>query len=156
MFRGRFIVGKRVIASTLAYGHRGRGSRLTTRSLMKSDEEWRKTLSPEQYRILRQKGTEYPGTGEYNKFYPKDGAFHCAGCNAKLYTSKSKFDSGCGWPAFYEGIPGAITEIPDADGAIGLSCSRGVLRLTLRPSSSSSCNRDEGRGRLLELRRTHG
>merc|ERR1712113_18469 len=84
-----------------------------------SEGEWRTILSPEQFRILRQKGTEYPGTGKYNKFYPKEdeGVFECAGCGAPLYTAKSKFDSGCGWPAFYEGIPGAITWRTDADGS---------------------------------------
>jgi peptide-methionine (R)-S-oxide reductase len=83
----------------------------------KVDEaEWKNMLSPEQYRILRQKGTEYPGTGEYNKFYPKSGTFYCAGCHVPLYTSKSKFDSGCGWPAFYEGIDNNVLEVPDADG----------------------------------------
>ncbi len=50
------------------------------------------------------------------RFYPKDGAFCCAGCHAPLYKSDSKFDSGCGWPAFYEGLPGAVKEVPDADG----------------------------------------
>ena len=83
-----------------------------------TEGEWKTILSPEQFRILRQKGTEYPGTGKYNKFYPKadEGVFECAGCGAPLYTAKSKFDSGCGWPAFYEGIPGAILERTDADG----------------------------------------
>lgn len=83
-----------------------------------TEGEWKTILSPEQFRILRMKGTEYPGTGEYNKFYPKegDGIFKCAGCGADLYTAKSKFDSGCGWPAFYEGVPGAILEVPDKDG----------------------------------------
>merc|ERR1719171_2921851 len=47
-----------------------------------SDAEWQKLLTQEEFRILRKKGTEYPGTGEYNKFYPKEGTFHCAGCHA--------------------------------------------------------------------------
>lgn len=80
------------------------------------EAEWKKLLSPEQYRILRQKGTEYPGTGEYNKFYPKEGTFYCAGCHHPLYESKTKFDSGCGWPAFYAGIGDHVLEVPDADG----------------------------------------
>eukprot|EP00793_Prasinoderma_coloniale_P001329 PRCOL_00005104-RA len=86
--------------------------------------EWQLKLSPEQFRVLRQKGTEFPGTGEYNKHYPEEGTYNCVGCNAPLYTAKSKFDSGCGWPAFYEGVPGAITELPDADGMrIEIVCS---------------------------------
>eukprot|EP00213_Chloropicon_mariensis_P003162 CAMPEP_0197471188 /NCGR_PEP_ID=MMETSP1309-20131121/2086_1 /TAXON_ID=464262 /ORGANISM="Genus nov. species nov., Strain RCC998" /LENGTH=138 /DNA_ID=CAMNT_0043008701 /DNA_START=181 /DNA_END=597 /DNA_ORIENTATION=- len=89
------------------------------------EKEWKNILSSEQFRILRQKGTEYPGTGEYNKFYPKEGLFYCVGCHAPLYESKTKFDSGCGWPAFYEGIKGAITEVPDADGRrVEILCSK--------------------------------
>eukprot|EP00898_Chlorokybus_atmophyticus_P006373 jgi/Chlat1/6737/Chrsp50S06439 len=84
-------------------------------SVQKTDEEWRAILSPEQFRILRKKGTEYPGTGEYNKHYD-EGTYNCAGCGAPLYTSKTKFNSGCGWPAFYEGVPGAIKTNTDADG----------------------------------------
>eukprot|EP00899_Mesostigma_viride_P019064 jgi/Mesvir1/27159/Mv20823-RA.1 len=84
-------------------------------SAKKSEEEWRAILSPAQFSILRQKGTEYPGTGKYNKFYA-DGVYLCAGCNAPLYKSSTKFDSGCGWPAFFDGIPGAIRREADADG----------------------------------------
>ncbi|XVF45772.1 hypothetical protein PTKIN_Ptkin02bG0233100 [Pterospermum kingtungense] len=76
-------------------------------SFQKSEEEWRAILSPEQFRILRQKGTEYPGTGEYDKFFG-EGIYECAGCGTPLYRSTTKFNSGCGWPAFYEGLPGAI------------------------------------------------
>ncbi|MFQ6662800.1 hypothetical protein Gotur_030533 [Gossypium turneri] len=84
-------------------------------SLQKSEEEWRAILSPEQFRILRQKGTEYPGTGEYDKFFG-DGVYNCAGCNTPLYRSITKFNPGCGWPAFYKGLPGAINRNPDPDG----------------------------------------
>ncbi|XP_058082667.1 peptide methionine sulfoxide reductase B5-like [Magnolia sinica] len=84
-------------------------------SVKKSEEEWHAILSPEQFRILRQKGTEYPGTGEYNKFFG-DGIYNCGGCGTPLYKSSTKFDSGCGWPAFYEGLPGAIKRTTDADG----------------------------------------
>eukprot|EP01018_Ginkgo_biloba_P026658 Gb_11290 [translate_table: standard] len=88
----------------------------------KSEEEWRAILSPEQFRILRQKGTEFPGTGEYNKFY-EDGLYKCAGCGTPLYKSTTKFDSGCGWPAFFEGLPGAINRTPDPDGRrIEITC----------------------------------
>ncbi|KAK7412202.1 hypothetical protein VNO78_03652 [Psophocarpus tetragonolobus] len=84
-------------------------------SLNKSDQEWRAVLSPEQFRILRQKGTEFPGTGEYDKFFG-EGVYNCAGCGTPLYRSITKFNSGCGWPAFYEGLPGAINRNPDPDG----------------------------------------
>ncbi|KAL1932331.1 hypothetical protein VTP01DRAFT_9387 [Rhizomucor pusillus] len=78
----------------------------------KSESEWRAILTPEQFRILRQKGTEPPGTGEYNKHYEK-GVYHCAGCDAPLYVSDTKFDSGCGWPAFFDAIPGAVSRHED-------------------------------------------
>ncbi|CAO3694618.1 unnamed protein product [Rhizopus stolonifer] len=79
----------------------------------KSDSEWRAILSPEQFRILREKGTERPGTGKYNKFYEK-GVYQCAGCDTPLYVSDTKFDSGCGWPAFFDAIPGAIVRHEDS------------------------------------------
>lgn len=73
----------------------------------KTDTEWRAQLSPEQFRVLRQKGTERPGTGEYDHTF-NDGVYNCAGCNNPLYKSTTKFNSGCGWPAFYEALPGSI------------------------------------------------
>ncbi|KAJ4772689.1 Peptide methionine sulfoxide reductase [Rhynchospora pubera] len=81
----------------------------------KSEEEWRAVLSPEQFRILRLKGTEYPGTGKYDKFFEK-GVYECVGCGTPLYESTTKFNSGCGWPAFFKGLPGAIRRTPDPDG----------------------------------------
>ncbi|XP_059653149.1 peptide methionine sulfoxide reductase B5-like [Cornus florida] len=90
--------------------------------VQKSDEDWRAVLSPEQFRILRQKGTEYPGTGEYDKFFG-EGVYNCAGCGTPLYRSTTKFNSGCGWPAFYEGLPGAINRTVDPDGMrIEITC----------------------------------
>ncbi|WVZ98455.1 hypothetical protein U9M48_043907 [Paspalum notatum var. saurae] len=83
--------------------------------VQKSEEEWRAILTPEQFNILRLKGTEYPGTGEYDKFFD-EGVYKCAGCGTPLYKSSTKFNSGCGWPAFYEGLPGAIRQTPDPDG----------------------------------------
>ncbi|CAK4105141.1 unnamed protein product [Aphanomyces euteiches] len=63
----------------------------------------------------RKQGTEPKGTGVYNKHYEK-GVYTCAGCDAPLYTSEQKFDSGCGWPAFFDAVPGAIKALPDPDG----------------------------------------
>ena len=68
--------------------------------VMKTDEEWRAELSPEQYRILRQKGTEPASTGEYYKHKEK-GVYLCAACGNELFSSDSKYDSGSGWPSFY-------------------------------------------------------
>lgn len=64
-------------------------------------EEWRSKLSPEEYRILREKGTEAPFSGKYNKHYEK-GTYICAGCGAPLFKSDDKFDSGTGWPSFFQ------------------------------------------------------
>jgi len=80
--------------------------------VQKSEEEWRAILSPAQFKVLREKGTERPGTGEYE--HNKDeGVYTCGACNAPLYKSSTKFDSGCGWPAFFDGIPDAIVRKED-------------------------------------------
>ncbi|KAF9581672.1 Peptide methionine sulfoxide reductase B2, chloroplastic [Lunasporangiospora selenospora] len=84
-------------------------------SQQKSEQEWQAILSPEQFRVLRQKGTESAFKGEYDKHYEK-GVYSCAGCQAPLYTSSHKFKSGCGWPAFFDAIPGAVDQHPDPDG----------------------------------------
>lgn len=77
-----------------------------------SEQEWKEKLTPEEYHILREKGTERPFTGEYDKFY-EDGTYKCAGCGTELFSSSSKYDSGCGWPAFYEALPEKIEESED-------------------------------------------
>ena len=69
----------------------------------KADEVWRKALTAEQYRILRQAGTERAHGKAYKEFKAQgEGTYHCAGCGALLFSSKEKFDSGCGWPSFYD------------------------------------------------------
>lgn len=67
----------------------------------KSDEEWKSLLTPEQYAVLREKGTEYAFTGEFYKHKEK-GIYSCAGCGNKLFESETKYNSGCGWPSFYQ------------------------------------------------------
>ncbi len=69
--------------------------------VMKTDEEWKKELTPEQYYVLRQKGTERPYTGEYDQHFEK-GTYYCAACGQELFSSETKFDAGCGWPSYYK------------------------------------------------------
>ncbi len=69
----------------------------------RTDEEWKKILTPDQYRILRQEGTERANGEVYEEFKKHGGGtYYCAGCNAELFTSNEKFDSHCGWPSFYD------------------------------------------------------
>ena len=77
-----------------------------------TEQEWGKKLTPEEFHILREKGTEKPFTGEYDKF-DKKGMYKCAGCGTELFSSVTKYDSGCGWPAFYEALPDKIEETAD-------------------------------------------
>jgi peptide-methionine (R)-S-oxide reductase len=73
----------------------------------KSDAEWRETLSSEQYRVLRKHGTERAGTSPLDR-EKRAGTFRCAGCGTPLFSSEAKFDSGTGWPSFFEPLQGAI------------------------------------------------
>lgn len=72
-------------------------------------------LTPEEKRVIEDKATEAPFTGEYDQFWG-DGIYLCRRCNTPLYTSDSKFDAHCGWPAFDQEIPGKVTRVPDEDG----------------------------------------
>ncbi len=78
----------------------------------KTEEEWRKTLTPEQFRVLRKHGTERAGTSPLDKNYA-DGTYVCAACGQPLFTSETKFNSGTGWPSFYQPIEGAISTTVD-------------------------------------------
>lgn len=73
----------------------------------KTEEEWKASLAPEQFRVLRKHGTERAGTSPLNKEY-RQGTFQCAGCGTPLFSSQTKFDSGTGWPSFYAPLEGAI------------------------------------------------
>jgi peptide-methionine (R)-S-oxide reductase len=72
-----------------------------------TDTEWKQRLTPEQYAVLRQEGTERPGSSPLNHEKRK-GLFHCAACDLPLFSSDTKFESGTGWPSFYEALPGAL------------------------------------------------
>ena len=76
----------------------------------KTDDEWRAALTPEQYEVLRRKGTERPWSGEYVNEH-RDGTFCCAGCGAVLFDASTKFESGSGWPSFYEPAVASAVEL---------------------------------------------
>ena len=80
--------------------------------IKKTEEQWRAELTPEQYHVLREKGTERPFTGEYDHAFDS-GTYHCAGCGAELFSSETKYDSRCGWPAFYAAEQNAVEELHD-------------------------------------------
>lgn len=69
------------------------------------DSDWKAKLTPEEYRVLREKGTERPFSGEFNAHF-ENGMYTCRGCGEELFSSEMKFDSGCGWPSFDQEIPG--------------------------------------------------
>ena len=84
-----------------------------THPIQKTDAEWRETLAPDQYAVLREAATERPWTGPLLDEH-REGLFTCAACGSELFKSGTKFDSGCGWPSFYESIrPEAVELIED-------------------------------------------
>ena len=102
-------------------------ARLLATRTMKTDQEWQAILSPQQFRVLRQSGTEAPFSGEYvDTPASTGGIYECVGCHQPLYKASTKFLAHCGWPAFYEAIPGSITTIEDK--------SLGMVRTEMRCS----------------------
>lgn len=83
------------------------------KDMPKDESGWKKNLTPEQYRILREKGTEAPFTGKF-LHEEKDGTYTCAACGNPLFSSGAKFDSGTGWPSFDQALPGAVEHVTDS------------------------------------------
>ncbi|CAM9271937.1 unnamed protein product [Phaeothamnion confervicola] len=90
----------------------------STYPISKPESEWRQELTPHEYDVIRQKGTERAGAGEYNKFYPTEGHFVCRACKTPLYSAEAKFKSGCGWPAFDKCYRGAV--VTNVDNSYGM------------------------------------
>lgn len=99
------------IGGLAAFGLSGRQAEAAF-AVTRSDAEWRKLLTPEQYRVLRQEGTERAWTSPLDK-EKRAGTYHCAGCEQALFSSQTKYDSGTGWPSFYAPISGAVGTKPD-------------------------------------------
>ena len=85
------------------YAQEEQGKIDMSKKVLKSDNEWASCLTPEEYRVLREKGTERAFTGKYYN-HKDDGTYTCAGCDYQLFSSGTKFDSGTGWPSFYQAI----------------------------------------------------
>ena len=101
------------------------GTQYTGKKIVKSDAEWKQKLTPEQYAVLREQGTERAFTGKYAHNMDA-GTYYCAACGLELFSSKTKFDSGTGWPSFYDATPKSDVILrKDADGErIEVVCSR--------------------------------
>ena len=101
-----------------------------TKKIVKTDEEWKAQLTPEQYRVARQKGTERPFTGEYYAS-KEEGTYHCVCCGQALFHSDSKFDSGTGWPSYWQPVDDqAVATMEDR--------SHGMVRIEVHCSNCSS------------------
>jgi peptide-methionine (R)-S-oxide reductase len=97
-----------------------------TDAVTRSDEEWRRILSPEQFRVLRQQATERPGSSPLLDEH-RDGVFRCAGCGAELFDASTKYESGSGWPSFYTAREGAVaTHVDRSHGMVRIEmhCAR--------------------------------
>ena len=98
-------------------------------NIEKTESEWREQLSDEQYRVLRNKGTELPHSGKFNLHFD-EGTYKCAACKQQLFESNSKFDAHCGWPSFDDAIEGTVERVLDK--------SHGMLRTEILCSNCGS------------------
>lgn len=106
MTKRRFLHGIAAMAA-VAFTGVGRTMAKAAEKIKLSKEEWRSRLTPEQFYILREEGTERAFTSPLND-EKRAGTFHCAGCDLALFDSKTKYDSGTGWPSFYDTLPGSV------------------------------------------------
>lgn len=102
----RFLYGLAIAAGTVAMGA-GRALAEKVEKLILTDAQWKERLTPEQYNILREEGTERAGTSPLNA-EKREGVYHCAACELPLFASDTKFESGTGWPSFYDHLPDAV------------------------------------------------
>ncbi|MBV2149621.1 peptide-methionine (R)-S-oxide reductase MsrB [Sphingobium sp. AS12] len=114
MNRRLFLSGVATGAAALGWWRLGLDRAEAAYPFALSDAEWRKRLSPLAYNVLRKQATEHPFTSPLNKEH-RTGIFACAGCGQKLFSSKTKFDSGTGWPSFYAPLPKAVGTSRDFD-----------------------------------------
>jgi peptide-methionine (R)-S-oxide reductase len=106
------LIGLFFSCNTVAQKQTAENTKKETFKVTKTEEEWRKILSPKAFYVLREAGTERSFTSPLNKNY-KEGTYHCAGCNTPLFQSEHKFDSGTGWPSFYQEIEGNVSYSTD-------------------------------------------
>jgi len=107
MLSGAAVAGLAALASRFGIGHARSEDSPEVFEVTKTDAEWEAVLTPEQFSVLRKEGTEYPGTSPLLEEHRK-GTFACAGCDLPLFESDKKFDSGTGWPSFWQEIEGNV------------------------------------------------
>jgi peptide-methionine (R)-S-oxide reductase len=107
LFSGAAFVGLAALAARFGVGGAQSGEAAETFEVTRTDDEWRKVLTPEQFKVLRKEGTESPFTSPLLDEHRK-GVFACAGCDLPVFASDTKFDSGTGWPSFFQEIEGNV------------------------------------------------
>ena len=102
-----------LITGINTYGYsQEKNKKVMIKKITKTEQEWKKTLTPQQYYILRQKGTDRPSEDGYTAHFEL-GTYHCAACDLQLFESNSKFESHCGWPSFDDAIEGTVKQVID-------------------------------------------